>query len=110
MKVAVATLGNNGLKDVISPEFGHSRTFTLIDIEDRRIINIEVIENPAKNIRHGRGSIVAKTLADRGVKIVISGELGPGASVILDQFGIKKLIVKPGQIVEDILKENNLIS
>ncbi|GEM_PF-4701182 len=29
--------------------------------------------------------------------MIITGELGPGASIILDQLNIKKLIVKPGQ-------------
>ncbi|MEM3808293.1 MAG: NifB/NifX family molybdenum-iron cluster-binding protein [Nitrososphaerota archaeon] len=110
MKIAVATIGNDGLQDVISPEFGHSRTFTLIDIQDGKIMNIEVLENPAKKIRHGRGPLVAKRLADIGVNMVISGELGPGASVVLDQAGIKKLIVKPGQKVEDVLRSNKLIS
>lgn len=43
------------------------------------------------------------------VNMVISGEIGPGASIILDQLKIEKVIVKPGQKVIDVLKEKALI-
>ncbi len=109
VKIAVATMGNKGLEDIVSPEFGHSRTFTLIELEDGKVVKVDVIENPAKNIAHGRGPIVAKSLADKNVETIISGEVGPGASTILEQLGVKILIVKPGQKVVDVLRENKLI-
>ncbi|MEM3819519.1 MAG: NifB/NifX family molybdenum-iron cluster-binding protein [Nitrososphaerota archaeon] len=110
LRIAIATNGDRGLQDYVSPEFGHARTFTIVEVEDGKIKNIEVIDNPAKNLGHGRGPIVAKSLGDKGVSMVISGEIGPGASVILDQLGIRRLIVKPGRKVEDVLREENLIT
>ena len=108
-RIAVATVRDRGLEDVISPEFGHSRTFTIIDIENGEIRNVEVIENPAGNIAHGRGPIVGKSLADKGVEIVVTSEIGPGASAILEQLGIKIMMTKAGQKVEDVLREYKLI-
>jgi len=87
----------------------HSRTFTIIDIEDGEVKNIEVLENPAKNMVHGRGPIVGKSLADRGVDIVITGKIGPGASTVLEQLGIKVIVTNPGQKVEDVLRKYKLM-
>ena len=35
--VAVATLGEKGLQDSVSHEFGHSKTFTIIEIEEGKV-------------------------------------------------------------------------
>jgi len=108
-RIAVATIGDGKLGDVVSSEFGHSRTFTIIDIEDGEVKNVEVLENPAKNMVHGRGPIVGKSLADRGVDIVITGKIGPGASTVLEQLGIKVIVTNPGQKVEDVLRKYKLM-
>ncbi|MEM3952031.1 MAG: NifB/NifX family molybdenum-iron cluster-binding protein [Nitrososphaerota archaeon] len=110
MRIAIATIGDKGLQDYISPELGHTNTFTIIEIENGKIKNIEVIDNPAKNLEHGRGPIIARILGDKGVSMVISGRIGPGASIMLDQLKIRRLIVKPGRKVEDVLREENLIT
>lgn len=68
LRVAVATAGDKGLKDVVSYEFGHSRTFTIVDIENGKIEHVEVIKNPATSLSHGKGPVVAKHLAD--IKVI----------------------------------------
>jgi len=78
-------------------------------IEDGEVKNVEVLENPAKNMVHGRGPIVGKGLADRGVDIVITGKIGPGASTVLEQLGIKVIVTNPGQKVEDVLRKYKLM-
>jgi len=108
-RIAVATVGDGKLEDVVSPEFGHSRTFTIIDIEDGEIKNVEVLEKPAKNMTHGRGPVVGKSLADKGVNIVVTSEIGPGASAILEQLGVEIVMTKAGQKVEDVLREYKLV-
>jgi predicted Fe-Mo cluster-binding NifX family protein len=108
-RIAVATVGDMGLEDAISPEFGYSRTFTIIDVENGEIKNVEVMENPAGNIAHGRGPIIGKCLADKDVEIVVTSEIGPGASAILEQLGIKVMMGKAGQKVEDVLREYKLV-
>jgi len=98
-----------GLKIVFHMNLGILKLFTIVEIEDGDIKNIEIIQNPAKNLNHGRGPIVAKYLANMKVNMVISGEIGPGASIILDQLKIEKIIVKHSQKVIDVLKEKTLI-
>ncbi len=109
IKIAVATTGSEKLKDTVSSEFGGSKTFTIIEVENGKIKSVNVIENPASSLIHGKGPVAAKHLANLGVNIVISGEVGPGASTMLEELKIKKLLVKPGEKVIDAIKELGII-
>jgi len=108
-RIAVATVGYGGLEDHVSSEFGHSKTFTIVEVEDGIVRDVKVIDNPAGPMSHGRGPVVAKKISDMGVEVVISGELGPGASMMLQEMGISRVIVKPGVKVVDVLKEKGFI-
>ncbi|MEM2210520.1 MAG: NifB/NifX family molybdenum-iron cluster-binding protein [Nitrososphaerales archaeon] len=110
MRIAFATIANKGLEDNISHEFGRSKTFTIVDIEENKVKSVEIIQNPASMLTHGKGPIVAKHLSNMQVNMIVSSEFGPGVSVLLDELGIKKLIAKPGQRVIDVLKDKALIS
>jgi len=44
---------------------------------------------------YGSGPVAVKTLADLKVNLVISSELGPSASSLLEHYNIKKVSVKP---------------
>lgn len=107
--VAVTTAGEKKLEDTVSQEFGHSKTFTIIEIEEGNIKKVRVIENPAVSISHGRGPLIAKALAEMKVQMVISGEIGPGASAMLKEFGISQEIAASGKRVEEVLREKALI-
>jgi len=109
IKIAVATIDYKELDDAVSSEFGSSKTFTIIEIEEGKVKSVKVIENPAATLKHGKGPVAAKHLANIGVSIVISGEVGPGASTMFNELGIKKLLVKPGEKVMDALKELGII-
>ncbi|MDI6805953.1 MAG: NifB/NifX family molybdenum-iron cluster-binding protein, partial [Candidatus Bathyarchaeia archaeon] len=89
--------------------FGHAKTFTIIDIKDGSVKNVEVMQNPAASLSHGKGPVVAKYLAEKKVKIVISGEVGPGASTMLNELSIKILTAKSGEQVQDVLRTNSLV-
>jgi predicted Fe-Mo cluster-binding NifX family protein len=108
-RIAIATLNNKGLDDIISNTFGYSKTFTIIDIEDGNIKDIKIIDNPAGSMTHGRGPVIAQKLSDMNVEIVISSELGPCVLEILKEFGISTINVKPRLRVLEVLKENGLI-
>ncbi|MEM3700023.1 MAG: NifB/NifX family molybdenum-iron cluster-binding protein [Candidatus Bathyarchaeia archaeon] len=109
LKVAIATTSEKGLEDTVSHEFGHAKTFTIIDIKDNSVKNVEVIENPAASLSHGKGPVVAKYLADMKVNVVISGEVGPGATTMLNELKIKILAAKSGEQVINVLRSNSLI-
>ena len=103
-RVAIPTKGKGGLEDVVSEVFGRANTFTVVDMEDDVIKNVKVLKNPAVSYQHGAGPIVVKMLIDSGVNVVLSGELGPGASALLEQRNIMMIAVKPGIPVPETIK------
>jgi len=96
LRVAVATKGSRGLKDEVSYEFGRAQTFTVIDLEDDQVKNVKVVDNPAASYEYGAGPIVVKMLADMEIGVVVAGEFGPGASVLLKDKNIRAVKVKTG--------------
>ncbi len=105
IKVAVATNGKDGLDDSVSNVFGRAKTYTILDIENNQITNIDFLENSALDFHHGTGPIVVKMLVDNKVNIVIANQLGFGASELLKQHNIKMLPVEPGTKVSDVTKQ-----
>ena len=80
MKFAVPI--NSG---ALSPHFGHSTQFALIDVdvEKKEIINREIIESP----EHTCGSLVY-LLAERDVSVVIASGMGATPRMLFQQSGI----------------------
>jgi len=106
VKVAVPTKDHAGLEDKVSEVFGKAKTFTIVEIENGKIVNVQIIDNPASSYTHGSGPIVAKTLADLKVDIVLAAGIGPGASELLDYHKIKKILVEPNIDVAEAIKKN----
>jgi predicted Fe-Mo cluster-binding NifX family protein len=105
LTVAVPTESYDGLEDVVSEVFGKAKTFTVADVENGKVKNVLVIENPASSYKHGSGPIVVKTLADLKINLVLTAELGPGASELLKHHNIKTISVRPHTKVLDSIKE-----
>ena len=105
LRIAVATNESKGLNDEVSEVFGKAKTFTIVDVEDGKVKNVEVIENPAASYKYGAGPIVVKELVDSRVNLVIGPEFGPGASAILEQHGVDKMLVDAGTKVSEILED-----
>jgi predicted Fe-Mo cluster-binding NifX family protein len=103
-RIAIATKGSGGLEDVVSEVFGRANTFTIVDVDNSDIKSVKVLSNPAVSYKFGAGPIVVKMLVDSNVNVVISTELGPGASTLLEQHGITKIAVKPGVKVAESIK------
>jgi predicted Fe-Mo cluster-binding NifX family protein len=102
--VAVATNKKMGLNDSVSDVFGRAKTFTIVDIEDKNVADVKVLENSAASYHHGAGPIAVKMLNDEGVTVVIANELGIGASELLKQHEITLVHTKPETKVEDAIK------
>jgi predicted Fe-Mo cluster-binding NifX family protein len=105
LRIAVATTAHGRLDDIVSEVFGRSNTFTVIDLDEDKIKDIEVLENPALSYEHGAGPIVVKMLVDSDVNAVIGAELGPGASALLEQHDVAHIIVKPGIRVKEAVEK-----
>jgi predicted Fe-Mo cluster-binding NifX family protein len=106
LRIAVPTKTQAGLEDVVSEVFGKAKTFTIVDIEDGEVKNVQVVDNPAASYEYGSGPVAVKTLADLKVNWVMAAEFGPGASGLLEHHNIQKLSVKPNTKVADFIKEN----
>ena len=104
-RIAVATKGREGLKDVVSEVFGRANAFTIIDAEEGEIKGVKILENPAVSYKYGAGPIVVKMLIDAGVNMVLATELGPGASALLEQHDVATIAVKPGTSVKESIRK-----
>lgn len=105
IKLAVPTEGEKGIKEKVSEVFGRAKTFTIVEIDDDSIHNVEVVENPAVSYKQGAGPIVVKMLVDLGVTVVAAREFGPGASALLEHHNVGMVTVKPGMIVDEVVKD-----
>ena len=103
--IAVPTKRHDGLEDVVSEVFGKAKTFTIVDVEDGKVKGVRVVDNPAATYQYGAGPIVVKTLLDLKTNLVVTAELGPGASGLLEQHSIRTVLVRPNTKVADSIAE-----
>ncbi len=97
VRVAIATDG-----DFVSPHFGKCHSYTLIDIEDGKVIKKEVVDNPGLE-GHAPGEI-PRFLHENGANYIIAGGMGPRAVEFFSQFGIQPIVGISGDIQHTIEK------
>ena len=51
MKIAIPTKSNKGLEDIVSDVFGKAKTFTILEVCDGSVINVETVDNPADALK-----------------------------------------------------------
>ena len=88
MKIAVSSLGKD-LDSEIDVRFGRCPYFIFADIENNEIKNTEVLENPAQQQMGGAGISASEFVANKEVKAVITGNIGPRAFSVFNQFNIE---------------------
>ena len=93
MKIAISTDGKN-----VSAHFGRCPNFTIIDIENGKVIKREVLPNPG----HEPGAI-PRFLHEKGAKVIIAGGMGPRAAGFFDELKIKAIMGIDGSI-EDVIE------
>jgi len=103
-KIAVASQGQGGLDDVVSPMFGRCPTFTVVDVEKGEIRGVNVIPNQAASAMHGAGIAAVQTLASVGVNVVIAGRFGPNAYTACNQAGIRMVEAQPSITIRDAIQ------
>jgi len=104
VRVALPTKDDKGLDDEVSEMFGKAKTITIVDISDGKIEKVKMIQNPAASFRFGAGPILVKTLVDMRTDVIVAGELGPGASALIEDHKMCKVTVKPGTRVREAIK------
>lgn len=83
--IAITSSGQN-LESRVNPRFGRTQHFLRVDEEG----NLDqVISNPGVGARRGAGIQAAQTIADQGVEVLITGNIGPNAFSALQSAGVK---------------------
>ena len=105
MKIVVSSDGKT-LEDNVSDIFGRCKYFIIVDIENNEIKNTKVIENIGATKTGGAGISAAQLVAEKDAKVVISGNIGPRAMEVFDQFKIHVYTTtgKIKEVLEDFIK------
>ena len=100
MKILITSQGNN--KDsLMSPKFGRCSYFYIYDIDS----NVEeIIKNDAANAGGGAGIQSANFVIDNNIDVLITGNLGPNASEVLNESEIK-ILTAPIKSVSEIIED-----
>ena len=100
MKICVTSSGQS-LEDAVDPRFGRCQFFIVVDSES---MQFEAIENPAMNAGGGAGIQAGQLVANKGVEVVLTGNVGPNAFNTLQAAGLKIVVglsgITVGQAVE----------
>jgi len=94
IRIAISTDG-----DFVSAHFGRCPSFTIIEIENGKVISKEVVDNPG----HHPG-FLPRFLHQRGVRYIIAGGMGQRAEGLFAQAGIQTIMGVSGSIDEVIDK------
>ena len=85
MKIAVSAMGSD-VDAVIDPRFGRAQYFLIIDPQT---MEFESVPNPNIDAMGGAGIQTAQLLGDKGVEVVITGQVGPNAFQTLSVVGVR---------------------
>ncbi|MFH1283479.1 MAG: NifB/NifX family molybdenum-iron cluster-binding protein [bacterium] len=96
MKLCITSEGNN-LDSRVDLRFGRCQYFIIVDIAS---LDFEAIQNPNIEATGGAGIQSAEFLAEKQVKAVVTGNVGPNAFRTLIVAGIDIFICASGSVKE----------
>ena len=100
MKIAISSEGKT-IDSMIDARFGRCKYFIIASIQDNNITGFESVENQGANQSHGAGPKSAQQIGELGVDAIITGNVEPNTTDILEQLGIKAYHAK-GKVGEAI--------
>ncbi len=98
MRVCITSTGPS-LDSEMDPRFGRCQYFLFLDPQS---LEMEALENPNIGASGGAGIQSAQFVANKGVDVIITGQVGPNAFTTLQAAGIKILGGASGK-VRDVL-------
>lgn len=93
MKVAISTDG-----DFVSAHFGRCPSFTLVEINNRKVMIKELIKNPGH-----QPDFIPQFLRERGVECIVAGGMGMRAQGFFSEAGIQTILGANGE-VENVIE------
>lgn len=85
MSICITSLGRT-LDSLVSPRFGRASYFLILDKEGQLE---EVLSNQGVGAMRGAGIAAGQQLVSKGVKILITGNIGPNSFNVLISAGVK---------------------
>ena len=100
MKICVTSQGKT-LDDQVDPRFGRCQFFIIVETDT---LDFEAVENQSAQFSGGAGIQSGQLMASKGVKAVLTGNVGPNAFQTLQAGGIKIYTGLSGKIRDVIEK------
>ena len=88
MKIAISSIGKD-INSNVDSVFGRCSYFIIAETEGKKIVKVEVIKNISAEKMGGAGISAAQAVVEKGVNVVITGNVGPRALDVLKQFDVK---------------------
>ena len=100
MKICVSSEGKS-LESKVDPRFGRAKVFIILDTDT---MEMEAIENPNAESMGGVGIQSGQLMSSKGVKAVLTGNVGPNAFQTLNKAGIEIYTGLSGKVREAVDK------
>ncbi len=98
MKICITSEGNN-LDANVDPRFGRCAWFIIYDTETS---SFEALSNENASGMGGVGVQNGQLMAEKGVEVVLTGNLGPNAAGVLQQANIKTITGISGKVKDAV--------
>jgi len=100
MKICVSAVADS-LNAKVDLRFGRCLYFVIVDPET---MQFEAVKNTALDVMGGAGTKAAQTIVNRGVDVLVTGNVGPNAFQALSAAGIKIVTGVSGTVKEAVEK------
>lgn len=100
MKICISSSGNS-VDNIMDARFGRAAYFVIVDTDT---METEVVENAAAASGGGAGITSGQLMVDKGVSVLITGNVGPNAMDVLKAGNIEVYRGEPISVKENIEK------
>jgi predicted Fe-Mo cluster-binding NifX family protein len=95
MKICITAQGND-LESEVDPRFGRCQYFVFYDTDS---LSSEFLKNPNIDGMGGVGIQAGQLMAEKGIKVLLTGNVGPNAYKTLDAGNIEVITGVTGKII-----------